>query len=82
MHHFELFHFQHRPPIDGPIPLLQLHLLYNGETVKPHCRATRLPCLGSCGLLSLDGLNPGHHLLLCDEMINPLQQTEQALHVS
>lgn len=33
-------------------------------------------------LLPFDGLDPGHHLLLCNEMVDSFKQTEQALHVA
>jgi len=38
--------------------------------------------LGYLALVDLGGLDASHHLLLGDEMINALQQTQQALHVA
>ena len=40
------------------------------------------PALGLLSLLRLRSrLDPGHHLLLCNEVIDPLKQTQETLHV-
>ena len=38
--------------------------------------------LASLSLLHLGRLNPGHHLLLRDQMVNALEQTQKALHAT
>jgi hypothetical protein len=78
-----------------PVSFLQLRSkLYNdfsGFRISSGIRISRsgvTECLFCLRGLSLAGfgvacwLNPRHHLFLCDEVIDPLQQSQKTLHIS